>query len=837
MNVNEDQLSLYVLYKFSTNKNVFKNLRRRFSKEQLKLLNDLQRSRRKLQNLTIQNAFLERCLENKVVPSFIRARIERSKLKCSPSLERTFVYDEIGKTVSTISFVKSKYNFQLATASQWLSKLDKLRFLRFLVHMDRSVKAKKLIRNDKTIAYLRTKRFGSFDPSSSHVLNLSTYELSPTELFALKHGLRFSIPPRNISREMVFSEFETLSGQLHHHTPQSKEHLERLNAKLYDIAHGFCGTPIDLGDFRMRKECYNAFKSLRSNRNIVITKPDKGSGFVLLDHTQYVSKMLEVLSDTCKFKSLGPVSDFDFTASIETAFQRRLSRLLKNKSIPLTVYNEIRPTGSQRPKLYGLPKTHKPGCPLRPILSMIGSPQHKLAKYLISLLTGVSDKFSRYTVKDSFGFVDLLKSIKIGSDKLHMCSFDIKSLFTNIPLTEVIDICMEQLYHSDITSPNIPEEVCRELLNMATVNVEFSFNDHMYRQVDGVAMGSPLGPILANIFVGYHEERLFKSGIKPILYRRYVDDIFILTNDQKQADALFKSLSKLHPSLAFTMEEEVEKSLPYLDVLVERSNNSFVTSVYRKPTFDGQYIPWDSFCPMQRKINLISCFVHRALKICSASKLDEEIKTISSIFLHLGYPEFVIKRTIRITLERNSKPRPFGPAKCPVYLRLPFIGPITARFEKQLKSAVNNTFGSVRLRVVYQTKKPLSGIRKDYSPIQEMNNTIYYFKCHCDSEYIGRSSQRFHRRREQHIPSNIRDWIEGKRRKPSASYFTAIGSHLLDNPECAKHYSDQRFTILARGRNQFHLKILESLFIQTMKPELCKQKQFVYQTSLFKMLL
>ena len=99
------------------------------------------------------------------------------------------------------------------------------------------------------------KRFGNFDPSSSNVLNLSTYELSSTELFALKHGLKFSIPPRNISREMVFSEFETLSSQLHHHTPRSKEDLERLNAKLYDLAHGLCGTPIDLGDFRMRKEC------------------------------------------------------------------------------------------------------------------------------------------------------------------------------------------------------------------------------------------------------------------------------------------------------------------------------------------------------------------------------------------------------------------------------------------------------------------------------------------------------------------------------------------------------------------------------------------------------
>ena len=563
--MNVDLMSLYVLYKLSTDKNVFKNLRHRYSKQQLKLLNDLQRSRRKLQNLTIQNVFLERCLENKVVPSFIRARIERSKLKCSPSVEKTFVYDEIGKTVSTLSFVKSKYNFHLKTASQWLSELDKLRFLRFLVRMDCSIKARKLNKHDKTIAYLRMKRFGNFDPSSSNVLNLSTYELSSTELFALKHGLKFSIPPRNISREMVFSEFETLSSQLHHHTPRSKEDLERLNAKLYDLAHGFCGTgtPIDLGDFRMRKECYIAFKSLRSNRNIVITKPDKGSGVVLLDHTQYVSKMLEVLSDRCKFKSLGPVSDFDFTASIELAFQRRLSRLLKNKSIPLTVYNEIRPTGSQRPRLYGLPKTHKPNCPLRPILSMIGSPQHKLAKYLISLLTPVSDRFSKYTVKDSFGFVELLKSIPISSDKLHMCSFDIKKLFTNIPLTEVIDICMDHLFHSDITSPNISEEVCRELLNMATVNVEFSFNDHMYRQVDGVAMGSPLGPILANIFVGYHEERLFNSCAMPILYRRYVDDIFILSSGQKQADALFKSLSKLHPSLAFTKEEsnQIKSSL------------------------------------------------------------------------------------------------------------------------------------------------------------------------------------------------------------------------------------------------------------------------------------
>ena len=90
-----------------------------------------------------------------------------------------------------------------------------------------------------------------------------------------------------------------------------------------------------------------------------------------------------------------------------------------------------------------------------------------------------------------------------------MCSFDVKSLFTNVPLAEVINICISQLYHSDITPPNFPECICRELLTMATVNVQFSFNNDMYMQVDGVAMGSPLGPILANIFVGYHEQQTF----------------------------------------------------------------------------------------------------------------------------------------------------------------------------------------------------------------------------------------------------------------------------------------------------------------------------------------
>ena len=153
--------------------------------------------------------------------------------------------------------------------------------------------------------------------------------------------------------------------------------------------------------------------------------------------------------------------------------------------------------------MYGLPKIHKNYCPLRPILSMIGSPQNNLAKYLVKILVPVLDKFSNYSLKDSFQFIDKIKLIPSSKVKSsYMISYDIKSLFTNIPVVEVIEICVKVLYHSELKHPQMPESVCKEMLHMAVLGVEFSFDSKMYKQIDGVAMVMSLGPILANIFVG-----------------------------------------------------------------------------------------------------------------------------------------------------------------------------------------------------------------------------------------------------------------------------------------------------------------------------------------------
>ena len=120
-------------------------------------------------------------------------------------------------------------------------------------------------------------------------------------------------------------------------------------------------------------------------------------------------------------------------------------------------------------------------------------------------------------------------------------------------------------------------------------------------------------------------------------------------------------------------------------------------------------------------------------------------------------------------------------------------------------------------------------------PSHHCCNLVYLFVCHCDSRYVGRTSQRLQERIKQHIPkftiSTSRRCLPRRCKansSPPQFHESAIGQHLLDNPECASHYNDDKFSILARDRSLFHLSALEATFIKSLKPILCKRKEFVY---------
>ena len=126
------------------------------------------------------------------------------------------------------------------------------------------------------------------------------------------------------------------------------------------------------------------------------------------------------------------------------------------------------------------------------------------------------------------------------------------------------------------------------LMKVAKEKVEFSFNKLLYRQIDSIAMGSPLGPTLANIFVGYLEYKII-SEIQ-CKYYRYVDDCCIITNNIEDSFALFDKLINIHNEITFTKENELNNQLPFLDVLTTRKDGTCLTSVYRKSSLTGQYL-------------------------------------------------------------------------------------------------------------------------------------------------------------------------------------------------------------------------------------------------------
>ena len=118
------------------------------------------------------------------------------------------------------------------------------------------------------------------------------------------------------------------------------------------------------------------------------------------------------------------------------------------------------------------------------------------------------------------------------------------------------------------------------------------------------------------------------------------------------------------------MEKEANHTLSFLDVKIEKDNGQFLTFIYRKPTFTGQYICWDSFGPSKRKTNQIGTLVHRAQVICSKSKLQQELDFIRSILRQNCYSEVIISLTISKKIARFYQPVKEGPQKCLIDLKL-----------------------------------------------------------------------------------------------------------------------------------------------------------------------
>ena len=144
-----------------------------------------------------------------------------------------------------------------------------------------------------------------------------------------------------------------------------------------------------------------------------------------------------------------------------------------------------------------------------------------------------------------------------------MVSFDVVSLFTNVPLDERIDIIIKRIYDKKEINTDIPKKEMKELLYLCTKNAHFTLNNKTYLQVDGVAMGSPLGPVLANIFMGELERNIITTLSNDILLgKRYVDDTICFIK-LPSINKVLETLNSCHTNIKFTIEIESENKIRF----------------------------------------------------------------------------------------------------------------------------------------------------------------------------------------------------------------------------------------------------------------------------------
>ena len=174
-------------------------------------------------------------------------------------------------------------------------------------------------------------------------------------------------------------------------------------------------------------------------------------------------------------------------------------------------------------------------------------------------------------------------------------------------------------------------------------------------------------------------------------------------------------------------------------------------SVNRKPTFAGLYIRLDSFCPKKRKLNLIKTLVHRALMICSESKPDCEVSFFTETLCNNGFAEDIVRSVI---CAHFHKTKVSSAQKCPVYLRLPWLGDISDRFANQISACVRKCYFSSNLPIVFRTRTVLQSLWNDHH--QQISALIYSFKYVCGLQYIGRTNQWSDARIQQYLPTKIR---------------------------------------------------------------------------------
>ncbi|CAF2906318.1 unnamed protein product [Rotaria sp. Silwood2] len=392
--------------------------------------------------------------------------------------------------------------------------------------------------------------------------------------------------------------------------------------------------------------------------NVVLQKSDKSKVFHLGKLEDYQKKSEEYMAKTQAYKCLGTNDPLPILTKRTNKYllDLRLAKWITQKQYEKLCIN---PSEVELAHLYYLPKAHKPGTPLRPIVSGLKHPTVKISKFLDELLRPLFDEMaSKTTVNSGFELMKQLQKwsmINMRQETL-FCTIDVADLYTMVPQIEGVLALKKMLDYLKLKQvAGLKIETIIRLSRFVMQNNYFSYDGKYYHQIRGGAMGSPLTLTVANCYMFFYEQQIMKQiHNSGGLYFRYIDDIFIVIN--WPARHLFKQIDRWsYFDENIKLSENIGITADFLDLHIENRDGKLFTTVYQKPSYEPYYLPFNSIHPLYMKKNIIFTLLLRALRYCSTFQeyLNERERLRVALLLNKYPNKFIDEQFIYILEKLN----------------------------------------------------------------------------------------------------------------------------------------------------------------------------------------
>jgi len=485
-----------------------------------------------------------------------------------------------------------------------------------------------------------------------------------------------------------------------------------------------------------------------NTNNLTLIKADKSNANVIIDSNELEAKTIKFINENnCILLNKDPTSKFQ--TQISNLIKNNSSQVLNNKN--KNIYKMDNPIA---PKLNTLIKLHKTDKPIRPLINSKTAPNYKIGKIITKILKEKLQLENKYNIKNSIQLTENLINTQISSDtKLY--SFDITNMYTNIPVDNTINL-IENTLNNKKESRIYIKQITNILHTILKQNY-FEYNNKIYQQTDGLAMGAPTSAIISETFLQEIDKsiiNIIKENDPHGIYYRYVDDaIYISQNNGININKITQEINKIHNKIKFTVEEETNNKLNYLDLTISKTTTKLEFSIYRKPTQTNLIIPNSSNHPPQQKMAAFNSLIYRMLRLpLNDTNKAIEREIIQQIATDNGYSiKTINKLENKIKQKLNNQVIPTSQqntnnqkTKTNPYTTFTYYGPINHKLTKIFKNA--------GLKISYNTNNIIfNKITPKLNIEDTKRNGVYKIQCpQCNKFYVGQTKKPLLERFLQH---------------------------------------------------------------------------------------